>query len=146
MFFSTDCLFHFFWKMRCRCLNSEGSDHLLGTVLPGCPSKEGQGDVHPSDRRNLPSILLKELRDPQHRNSNQGDMAGNPPERGNERDKERGRKRGSKIQREREAVRKCKKRESASLQHWFGIRYWVAVTIKGRENIVICCIYCTGLV
>lgn len=53
-----------------------------------CLSKEGQDDLHPPDRRSLPSILLKVLRDPQHCNSNQGDTVGNPPERGNERDRE----------------------------------------------------------
>lgn len=84
-------------------VKSEGSDNLLGTVLPDCLSKEGQGDLHPADRRNLPSTFLKALRDPQHRNSNQGDMAGNPPERGNETDKEGGRKKEGerKTQRER---------------------------------------------
>lgn len=61
----------------------------MDTVHLGCLSKEGQDDLHPPDRRNLPSILLRALRAPKHYSSNQGDMAGNPPERGNERDKER---------------------------------------------------------
>ena len=77
----------------------------MGTVLPDCLLKEGQGDLHPQDRRNLPSILLTALRVPQHRNSNRGDMAGNHPERGNERDKEG----GSKRKRERQRERACEK-------------------------------------
>lgn len=57
--------------------------HLLGTVHLGCLSKEGQGEGYLPDSRNLPSMVLKALRVPQHHSSNQGDTAGTLPERAN---------------------------------------------------------------
>lgn len=86
----------------------------MGMVHPVCPSKEGQDDLHLPDRRNLPSIHLMAQRAPQHHNSNQGDKAGNPPERGNERDKERKRKRQRGRQREKETVRKRKEKRGCA--------------------------------
>lgn len=62
---------------------SQIQHHLLDTVHLGYLSMEGQGDRYPPDRRNLPSMVLKALRVPQHHSSNQGDMAGTLPERGN---------------------------------------------------------------
>lgn len=89
-----------------------GPAHLLDTVLHDRLSKEDQADLHPPDRRNLPSIFLRALKGPEHRSSNQGDMAGNPPERGKER--QRGTERNEELDREKERLQQIK-RESASL-------------------------------
>ncbi|TNN46569.1 hypothetical protein EYF80_043243 [Liparis tanakae] len=67
---------------------------LLQHSPPGTDRTGGRVDPNPPDRRNLPGIFQKAPRAPRPRSSNRGDIAGNPPEKGNEeRKNERGRKR-----------------------------------------------------